>query len=107
MASASAVAPTFNVSREVILRRVLDRGWIDPVSYRDCAQAWATDSEAGRAGDGGDYYNNQAAYLGDAYLRLAFSRYRAGIISDADLSEHLGVKARNIAKLEEKVASRI
>ena len=106
-ASVAAVARTFNVSREVILRRVLDRGWIDAVSYRDCVQGWATDSEAGRAGDGGDYYNNQAAYLGDAYLRLAFSRYRAGIISDADLAEHLGVKARNIAKLEEKVASRI
>ena len=107
VASVSAVARTFNVSREVILRRILDRGWIDPVSYRDCVQAWTTDSEAGRGGDGGDYYNNQAAYLGDAYLRLAFSRYRAGIISDSDLSEHLGVKARNIAKLEEKVASRI
>jgi len=107
VASASAVARTFNVSREVILRRVLDRGWIDPVSYRDYVQAWETDSEVGRAGDGGDYYNNQAAYLGDAYLRLAFSRYRAGIISDSDLAEHLGIKARNIAKLEEKVASRI
>ena len=107
MASASAVAPTFNVSREVILRRVLDRGWIDPVSYRDCVQGWATDSEAGRGGDGGDHYYNQTAYLGDAYLRLAFCQYRAGIISDADLAEHLGVKARNIAKLEEKVASRI
>jgi len=105
--SVSAVARTFNVSREVILRRVLDRGWINPETYRDSVQAWASEMEAGRGGDGGDYYNNQAAYLGDAYLRLAFSRYRAGIIGTSELSEHLGVKARNIAKLEEKVASRI
>jgi len=105
--SVTAVARAFNVSREVILRRVLDRGWIDPETYRECVQVWASETEAGRGGDGGDYYNNQAAYLGDAYLRLAFSRYRAGIISASDLSEHLGVKARNIPKLEEKVASRI
>jgi Zn-dependent peptidase ImmA (M78 family)/transcriptional regulator with XRE-family HTH domain len=105
--SVSAVARAFNVSREVILRRVLDRGWIDSDTYRDLVQAWASQTEAGRGGDGGDYYNNQAAYLGDAYLRLAFSQYRAGIIDVSDLSEHLGVKARNISKLEEKVASRI
>ena len=105
--SVTAVARAFNVSREVILRRVLDRGWIDPETYRECVQVWASETEAGRGGDGGDYYNNQVAYLGDAYLRLAFSRYRAGIISASDLSEHLGVKARNIPKLEEKVASRI
>ena len=41
--SVTAVARTFNVSREVILRRVLDRGWIGPETYRDSVQAWASE----------------------------------------------------------------
>lgn len=102
------IARRFNVSREVILRRILDRGWVDPETYRERVQSWADDAHEGRGGHGGgDYYNTQAAYLGDAYLRLAFSRHRAGIISTSELSEHLGVKARNILRLEEKVASRL
>jgi Zn-dependent peptidase ImmA (M78 family)/transcriptional regulator with XRE-family HTH domain len=105
--SVAGIARRFNVSREVILRRVMDRGWVDSGTYRSCVEAWAAEAEAGRGGDGGNYYNTQAAYLGDSYLRLAFSRHRAGLITTSDLSEHLGVKARNISKLEDKVANRI
>lgn len=105
--SVAEVARTFNVSREVILRRLLDRGWVDPQTYSHWVRKWAGEAEAGRGGEGGDYYNNQAAYLGDAYLSLAFSRYRAGVIDTSDLAEHLGVKARNISKLEDKVAGRL
>ena len=105
--SVSDVARTFNVSREVILRRLLDRGWVDSQTYSDWVRTWASEAEPDRGGDGGDYYNNQAAYLGDAYLRLAFSRYRAGVIDTSDLAEHLGVKARNLSKLEDKVAGRL
>lgn len=106
--SVSRVANRFNVSREVILRRLLDAGLVDSTTYSEWANKWASDAEAGRSGEGGgDYYYNTAAYLGDAYLRLAFSRYRAGVIDTADLAEHLGVKARNISKLEDKVAGRL
>ncbi len=108
LTSIAPIAARFNVSREVILRRIADKGLVDADTYRKCVSEWAAASlNRPPGGDGGNYYNTQAAYLGDAYLRLAFSRYRAGVISVADLSEHLGVKARNIAKLEDKVASRI
>jgi Zn-dependent peptidase ImmA (M78 family) len=85
----------------------MDRGWVNPETYRSCVREWAAEAESGRSGEGGNYYNTQAAYLGDSYLRLAFSRHRAGLISTSDLSEHLGVKARNLSKLEDRVASRI
>ena len=106
--SVSAVADDFNVSREVILRRVLDAGWIDSQSYEACVQRWAAEADAGRGGaGGGSYYYNQAAYLGDAYLRLAFSRYRAGLVDPGDMAEHLGVKARNLSKFEDRIAARL
>ncbi len=104
--SVSALADSYNVSREVILRRVLDHGWIDTAMYRDCVERWAED-DAGREGSGGNYYYNQAAYLGDSFLRLAFSRYHAGVISIGELAEHLGVKAKNIPKFEDVVYGRL
>lgn len=103
--SVTEVANDFCVSREVILRRVLDRGWIDTGMYIDLVRGWA--DEGGGDRSGGNYYNNQVAYLGLGFLRLAFSRYRAGLISAPELAEHLGVKARNISRLEHTVSGRL
>jgi Zn-dependent peptidase ImmA (M78 family)/transcriptional regulator with XRE-family HTH domain len=105
--SVSAIASDYKVSREVILRRVLDRGLIDNATYRECVDTWAEESDLGRESTGGNYYYNQAAYLGESFLRLAFSRYRAGVISISDLADHLGVKARNISKFEDVVYGRL
>jgi Zn-dependent peptidase ImmA (M78 family)/transcriptional regulator with XRE-family HTH domain len=105
--SVSEIAREFKVSREVVLRRLLDRGWVDSETYEHYAQQWASEAEAGRGGEGGDYYYNQAAYLGDAYLRLAFSRYRAGLLDAADMAEHLGIKAKNLSKFEDKIVGRL
>jgi len=105
--SVTAIASAYKVSREVILRRVLDRGWIDSATYQDCVEKWVEESDFDREGLGGNYYYNQAAYLGDSFLRLAFSRYRAGLLSISELADHLGVKAKNIARLEDVVASRL
>ena len=103
----SAVASRFNVSREVILRRVLDLGYIDKQTYSNCVRSWVKETDEDRAGTGGNYYSTKAAYLGDAFLRLAFSQYRAGILPISELSEHIGVKARNISKFEDRLAGRL
>jgi len=103
--SVCEIASTFNVSREVILRRVLDAGRIDAATYQELAAVWAQD--AGREGEGGNYYYNQATYLGDSFLRLAFSRYRAGLISSPELAEHLGIKAKNLSRFEDLIGGRL
>lgn len=96
------VAATFNVSRELVLRRLLDRGWIERQQYNELVQRWNHAFEQRRAeSSGGNYYATQVAYLGTGYLRLAFDRYQAGQLSVAELADHLGVKARNIGELEE------
>ncbi len=109
-ASVARVAKRFNVSREVILRRVRDQGLVDSPTYERFASSWGEQAERARGGgedSGGNYYNTQGAYLGDAYLRLAFSRYRAGLIDVVDLSQHIGVKARYVSEFEERLAGRV
>ena len=103
--SVSEIASTFKVSREVILRRILDAGRIDAATYQELAALWAQD--AGREGEGGNYYYNQATYLGDSFLRLAFSRYRAGLVSAPELAEHLGIKAKNLSRFEDLIGGRL
>lgn len=106
--SACKIAEDFNVSREVVLRRLLDRGWVSSSMYEAFTHQWIQEAEKGRQhkGVGGDYYNTKTAYLGDSFLRLAFSRYHAGLVGVAELADHLGVKAKNISKLEYRVLER-
>jgi len=109
-ASVGRAARRFNVSREVILRRVRDRGLVDDATYENYAAVWAEQAERARGGGeetGGNYYNTRGAYLGDAFLKLAFSSYRAGLIDVVDLSQHLGMKARYVSEFEERLAGRV
>ncbi len=99
--SVTRVADRFNVSREVVLRRLLDLARVERHVYLQRAKAWtATEQEKDDEG-GGNYYATQGAYLSRSFMDLAFGRYRAGLLSLPELAEHLGVKARNLGKLED------
>ena len=56
---------------------------------------------------GGNYYATQAAYLGEKYLDIAFNKYYQGNVTTQQLAGYLGVKARNIPKLEQFVISKV
>lgn len=101
--TAAVLADRFHVSREVIYRIFLNRGFIDQAEYENAAAAFASDKETGK---GGDYYNNQIAYLGWHYIELAFSQYYANRIDAVQLADHLNIAPRNIASLEEKFLGR-
>ena len=95
------VASRFRVSREVILRRLLDEGLLDEDTYEAKARQWYEEWKESRDRmTGGNYYATQATYLGPSYLQLAFGKYYAGQLSLPELAGHLGVKARNIPGLE-------
>ena len=96
-----AVAAYYSVSREVVLRRLLNRGLVDQAGYSSRVRRWAEEGEGRAEGGGGNYYATQAAYLGRAFLNLAFAQYHAGNVSIGELAEHLRIKARNIGKLED------
>lgn len=98
----SSQARRYNVSREVILRRLLDHGYVDRPTYLQKAAEWNREYEKSWEGrKGGNYYATQATYLGDTFLKLAFNRYYGGAVTLEQLASHLRMKARNVVRLED------
>jgi Zn-dependent peptidase ImmA (M78 family) len=96
--AAEQLAQRFHVSREVIYRRFLDRGWIDEAEYTRAVQVWGSQKTSG---SGGDWYRTQIAYLGRDYMELAFRQYYQNRIDETQLAEYLNTKPRNVGTLEE------
>lgn len=97
----SASADHYNVSREVILRKLFDRGLVSQQEYEDKVMRWSREYGAGTQSSGGNYYYTQVAYLGGKYLDLAFSRFYQGKLSRVELAGYLKVKVRNLDVLEQ------
>lgn len=94
-----ALANDYKVSREVILRKFLDRGRLSGDQYRQWVQSWSSGFSASSS-SGGNYYATQAAYLGQKYLRAAFQALVDGRINDFQLAQLLGVKGSSLERLE-------
>jgi len=95
------LAHRYKVSREVVLRKCLDRELIDHGYYEERRRAWIDEAKkARRASRGGDYYLTKAAYLGDSYLNMAFGKYYRKQLSMAQLAEYLGVRVSYVAGME-------
>ncbi len=103
-ASAAELAAFYSVSREVIYRRFLDLRRIDQAEYRNATTSWLEDLRRERGG--GDYYNNQMAYLGRRYVGLALQRFYQNKIDRNELAEYLNVKPANVAGIEERYLRR-
>ncbi len=96
--TAEILATRFHVSREVIYRRFLDRGWIDQAEYVRVVRQWERQRQPG---GGGDYYWSKISYLGRDYIALAFSQYHQNRINEEQLGQYLDIKPKNINALEE------
>ncbi|MBW2741571.1 MAG: ImmA/IrrE family metallo-endopeptidase [Deltaproteobacteria bacterium] len=103
----SGLAKKYSVSREVILRKCLDLGYIDHEFYNAKVRKWEYERlKYDRSGSGGNYYLTQKAYMGDRYVERAFSKYYNGFISKLQLSDYLGIKEANVVKFEDHLLSR-
>ena len=97
----------YQVSREVILRKLRDHGRVGQEFYDSKISQWTNDFQNGRDGGGeGNYYNNQVAYFGDKFLSLAFGSLHQGRCTAEQLSEYMNVKVRNLPALEEAFLGR-
>lgn len=92
------LARRYRVSREAVLRRILDRGLIERNYYDAKVKQWA--EESGDGGSGGNYYATQATYLGESYLRLVFRKHYQGKLSIEQVADYLGVRTKSVAGLE-------
>lgn len=104
--TASSLAAYFSVSREVIYRRMLDRGLINAAEYGDAAKQWESQIKPQQAGSG-NYYNSHYAYLGSRYIDLAFTRYYQRRFDDTQLAEYLNIKPKNLPTFETKFGGAI
>jgi Zn-dependent peptidase ImmA (M78 family) len=102
--AASQLADHFNVSREVIYRKFLDRGLIAADEYVAAAKEWAAHLKSKDEDSGGTYYNNQRAYLGQRYIDLAFTRYHQQRFDLRQLAEYLNMKPKSLPTFAEKFA---
>ncbi len=100
---AEQLAAYYKVSREVILRKLLDRRIVDRDYYEREVDAWLAQYRAQRAAmtKGGNYYATQLTYLGDSFLNLAFGRYFQGACTAEQLAEYLDVNVRTLPGLEQ------
>ena len=96
-----ALAERYSVSREVILRRLLDRGLVDEEYYNEKVNGWVEGARkyAGKT-KGGNYYYTKVAYLGKYYLDLAFSKFDKKEISIYQLADYLNTRISNVSGLE-------
>lgn len=102
--AASQLADHFNVSREVIYRKFLDRGLLAADEYVAAAKEWAAQLKSKDKDSGGTYYNNQRSYLGQRYIDLAFTRYYQKRFDRRQLAEYLNMKPKSLPTFAEKFA---
>jgi Zn-dependent peptidase ImmA (M78 family) len=98
------LANAYHVSREVILRRLLDQSLISQSSYSKKIEEWYKTSETSNRSSkkgGGNYYNTKAVYLGNAYISLVLRKYYQGRIDVDQASEYLDIKAKSFTGIEE------
>ena len=96
------LAAIYKVSREVILRKFLDRGAVSESTYKELTTKWIEEAKKKKleSKGGGDYYNTQIAYLGNKYLEIAFNAYYRKTINDMQLADYLNMKIDNLNSLE-------
>jgi Zn-dependent peptidase ImmA (M78 family) len=104
----SSLANFYKVSREVVLRKLLDRRLVDQQYYETKAAQWLREylEAKPQSEGGGNYYQTQAAYLGSKYLGLVFGSFYQGRLSLEQVADYLGVKTKSVAGLEHAFISK-
>ena len=94
------LANRYGVSREAVLRRLLDMGRVSQAFYEQKAKFWASQKKAVA---GGDWYASQNTYLSERFAREVIGRHYRNQISVEQASEFLGIKAKNFSGLEQRI----
>lgn len=94
------LASRYGVSREAILRRLLDLNRVSQAFYERKAKFWTSQK---KATSGGDWYASQNVYLSDRFAQEVIGRHYRNQLSIELASEYLGIKAKNFAGLEQRI----
>jgi hypothetical protein len=105
----AALADTYSVSREVVLRRLLTLGltsWSFVNEKREEYRRAYEASQLHTSTGGPSPYTLKVRDLGRPYIELALEAFHRNEITAADVSEYLEVKVNKLPQLEEKLQSR-
>jgi Zn-dependent peptidase ImmA (M78 family) len=103
----SQLAKKFSVSREVILRKCLDLGYVTKTFYETKVEEWEKERMGrGSSESQGNYYLTRGAYLSSYYVENAFRKFYQGAISKSQLADYFGIKEANVSKFEVYVLNR-
>jgi Zn-dependent peptidase ImmA (M78 family)/transcriptional regulator with XRE-family HTH domain len=100
VSKAVELATKFHVSREVIYRKFLDRGWINGQQYETQTKIWNAQGKK-KPPPGGDPYWTKLSYLGRDYVSAVLNSYHQNRIDEIRASDFLETKPKHLAKLEE------
>jgi Zn-dependent peptidase ImmA (M78 family)/transcriptional regulator with XRE-family HTH domain len=101
-----ALARDFGVSREVILRRLLDLGLTTDDFYREKRDQFIEEYEEARRRQPGGFAPPPVVALasaGPAFAGLVLSSYEQGTITASDVSDYLGVRLKHLPRIEEQL----
>ena len=93
-------ARLYGVSRETILRRLLDWGRVSRQDYEEKTRQWQSERKDS-SGSGGDYFRTKGTYLGEKYIEAVFSHYHKGNVSREEAADYLDTRTRNVPGIEE------
>lgn len=96
----SSLANRYGISREAILRRLLDQGRVSQRFYEQQAKVWASQQ---KPGSGGNWYASQNTYLSDRFAKEVVSRHYRNQLSVEQAAELLGIKAKNFSGIEQRI----
>ena len=109
----SDLAKSYNVSQEVILRKLFSIGQISEVTFSNQVQKiqkqyekYLSQKKSSKSKSGGDFFNNQISYLGNSFLSLVIKKYNQRRLTIEEASEHLNLKVRSFLEIEDRFLSR-
>lgn len=102
------VAALFKVSKEVILRRLLDLGVTDKRTYSQMTKRWneqykALKENRKRQSGGPPYQTLVISHLGKKYVTEVLTSYHDGKLDVQRTAQFLGVKVNQVSKIEDKI----
>lgn len=98
----SQLAGVYSVSREAILRRLLNQSKVSLRFYKQKAEEWSAQM---KKGSGGNWFSTHASYLSSTFTREVLRKYDRHIYNDTKAAELLGIHPKNLDGLEAKILS--
>jgi Zn-dependent peptidase ImmA (M78 family) len=98
-------AKLYGVSREVIMRKLLNHRVITNGQYEEKSAEYRneyfrfTAEEKQKSKGGGNYYSTQLTYKGRHYTELAFNGYYSQKFSVTQLAQYMGMKVSSVQSI--------